>query len=82
MSIRVTTENGSVYNVDQVEKTWSRVDSTEKSGTLQKDSENPFFLMSKPCVGRSLTLVGPAIDAKKDFRLLQTSRVTKIEEIV
>jgi hypothetical protein len=78
MRIRFKTETGSLYEVDDDKKTWSRLTTTEESGPVRTKTGR--FLDRTPILlGQSTTFVCPPFVEGTDGRIIQTSRVVGLE---
>lgn len=78
---RVTTETGSVYLIDEKNKTWERVSSGDTSGKIRTNSgsiKNDHTLNIR--IGHPVTIWTDNINIHADYRVLRTSYVIKIEE--
>ncbi len=78
MITRYTTEN-SVYEIDDVNKTWTRLRQGPNSGLL-RSGWGPYWEVDCLGVGFPLVITGPPINPEADRRVVSTSPVTKIEE--
>ncbi len=84
MKLIVKTETGSEYHVIESSMTWERVE--------QPTVENPFVPLRtlsgslkqwpKVVVGQPMNLFGPPLTPGTDFRLIQTSPVLSVEEVL
>lgn len=78
---RITTETGSVYLIDEENKTWERVNTRNTSGKIRTNSG--FIKNDHPLnirIGHSLTILTDNINIHADNRVLVTSHVVRIEE--
>jgi len=78
---RVTTETGSVYLIDEENKTWERVSTEDTSGKIRTSGgsiKNNMPLYIK--VGHPLTIWTDTINLEATHRVLCTSNVIVIED--
>jgi|GEM_PF-3252413 len=80
--LEVTTRSGSIYHIDQEQKTWARVSKTEDSGICRTESGN-IIEINVPQIGSPLTIVTDRLSETPSdaFRILLTSNVVDIKEI-
>lgn len=84
MELRVETESGSIYILNQANMTWERVKYIQQNA-------DPFFpvrtaggeLTTWPEVevGKELELVGPPLNPAATFRYIKTSPVIRVENL-
>lgn len=79
--MKVTTRTGSVYIVDPDTKTWARVSSTGASGPIRTDG-GEYIEMGRLSVGLPMNLIMEPLDPAMSGRLISTSTVVSIEEMV
>lgn len=78
MKRRFTTVNGSVYEIDDQDKTWTRLQESPASGLL-RSGWGPYWEADCHGIGFPLVLTGPPINPEMDKRIVSTSPVVKIE---
>lgn len=77
--IKVTTESGSIYLIDDQKKTWAR---TRGAGAeVMRSDDGEFFWRSSIVIGKSMLLICPPFDKKKlDVpREITSTYVTEID---
>lgn len=79
---RITTETGSVYLIDEENKTWERVSSEDTSGKIRTNTgsiknDHPLYIR----IGHPVTIWTDKINIHADYRVLRTSHVVKIESL-
>lgn len=79
---RITTENGSVYLIDEENKTWERVSSSAASGKIRTNAgsiknDHPLDIR----IGHPVTIWTDNVNIHADYRVLHTSHVVKIESL-
>lgn len=79
---RITTKTGSVYLIDEENKTWERITAAGTSGQIRTNSgsiknDHPLNIR----IGHSLVIYTDNINIHADGRLLATSHVVRIEEL-
>lgn len=77
--ITFKTETGNVYEVDLQKKTWKRILATDQSGHI-RSINGQFTEISPIIVGKSVRMIMPSLEKGYDFRMLETSRVTSMQE--
>ena len=75
----ITTETGSIYDLDLENKIWNRVKTTTESGHVRTTS-GEFYEVGSIEVGEPVSFVCPPIREGSSFRYIKTSKVVKIEE--
>jgi hypothetical protein len=76
--LRFTTENGSVYEIDEQTRTWARISHADWSNQVRTDS-GPYREFRYGLDG-SLIIIGPPLeDLNADCRMIQTSPVVDVE---
>ena len=76
----VKTRTGSVYVIDDLKKTWERIDESVHSGPI-RTAGGTFFKRSELTVGEGLKLYGEALTPGAFFRLIYTSDVVRWREL-
>ena len=78
---RITTETGSVYLIDEQNKTWEQISTEDTSGKIRTNTgsiKNDHPLVIK--IGRPLIILTDNISIYATHRVLQTSYVILIED--
>jgi hypothetical protein len=71
--LKVTTESGAVYLIDEVNKRWS------SSSKKTRDPGGVLEFYNEPRIGWPLVIIGPPLDPKMNKRVVKTSPVVAIE---
>lgn len=75
MKLRVITESGSEYVVDDEAAVWRRIDRTERSGRLRTGGTGPLWSVMTIVASRSLLIEGPPVDPAMQLRVIHTTPV-------
>lgn len=81
MRTKIKTTTGSIYIIDEKNKKWERISSTDQSGDIRTDSgnilnENPINFV----IGKSIVIATDPL-ASGTIRLIGTSVIVSVEEI-
>lgn len=75
----VTTETGSQYRINEVEKTWKRLSRTEESGSLRTEEGTYLHLMPNPVrPGEPMLLTMNPLTEDAAIRVIITSTVVAV----
>ncbi len=80
MITRVTTESGSVYEIDQDRKTWARITDGKFSGRLRTKS-GTYDAVSPLVIGQGLLLHCPPLRDNGPQRMIYTSNIVSTETL-
>ena len=81
MIYKATTETGSIYIIDTVNKTWRKERMPTIQGAHPLRSQSGVYSDIGPiAVGASIRMLGKPLDKRQDFRLIETSWVVQLEE--
>lgn len=82
MNYKVTTETGSVYEINNDTKKWVRLKTNQLSGSL-RTSDGDIFNAEPvtPIIGQALSILTNTINPESTHRLLITSTVASFEVI-
>ena len=75
----ITTENGTKFSIDLVNKTWARIDKTGDSGNLRTES-GTYNEIQGPVIGEPCRVWCNNIYEWAGARLIMTTNIIKIEE--
>jgi hypothetical protein len=81
MRKKVTTTTGSIYVIDEKNKKWERISSTDQSGDIRTDSGN--ILNQNPInfvIGKSIVIATDPFTSGT-IRFIGTSAIVSVEEI-
>jgi hypothetical protein len=78
--LRITTLSGSTYHVCLTSKTWARVAIHPKASYLR--TETGTFIEAVYEIGKDLTLICEPHDPRCMFRIIETTPITSIRNIV
>jgi hypothetical protein len=79
MTYIITTESGSIYEIDTDLMTWIRLQMSKQSGYIRSKS-GTFLELKTLGIGKRMTIVCPPFIEGMSGRLIITSPLTKIEE--
>lgn len=78
--IKVYTESGSIYLIDESNKTWERVKEPSFISNVPLRSPKDTYQKISPIeIGKSLEIIGPPFHNLASSRLIVTSPVVRIE---
>lgn len=80
--LKVQTWSGSTYLIDKKNKTWERVKTPELVNPLipLRTLDGNYNHIGEIEVGKPINIFAAPIDPTKDFRMITTSQVLKVEE--
>ena len=76
--MKMTTANGSVYELDLDDGTWTRNVASDRSGLLRTDGGVLWSCHST--LDRELVIIGPSLTSGRAVRAIFTSAVTEVNE--
>lgn len=75
--IKVTTLSGSVYTIDPVNKTWSRI--TGENAVTIRSKDGPYNHIHTIEVGKPMVLICPPFKEGSKLRCITTTKVVSID---
>jgi hypothetical protein len=79
MTELITTENGSIYEINRTDKIWKRV-SWPSWSTGVRSRGGTYRTASSSTCGQPLIITADPLDPSADLRLITTSCIVKVEE--